>query len=265
MSVTEARSLNLDPAIPVLRKMLSEVDLMKTLKIARDVIDSSALANVSLVSVKSIPYIFHKDNGIVKEFDNGVSCRLRYLEAAVLSLAAVVYNVAFGLIFTALSVATLGQIKWISDQMRKHWIHTVFSVATLAISTVGTFSPELGIKVTLAVGFAVGVALLQWVEGDAVAKICNAFQRNKQELRQAVAQACQTGGINFDQEVSPFLSHLESNLNQRVQTFGEFIEVVSDAVSYFPSNVYPWINPKLVIDQFQEMVSGYGKPELVQT
>ncbi len=263
MSITEARPLNLDPAVPVLKKMLSEVDLMKPLKIARDVIDSSALANVSFASVKSIPYVFHKDHGVVNEFDNGVSCRLRYLEAAVISVAALVYNVAFGVIFTAISLATMGQIKFLSEQMRKHWIHSALSIAALGISCVGTVSPEYGINVGLAGGFAIGVALMQWVQGDAVTKICETFHRHKQELRQAVSQACQSSRIN-DQEFIPFFNHLESNLNQRVQTFAEFASAVSEALSYFPANVSPWATPELVIGQFQDWVSGYGRAELTQ-
>jgi hypothetical protein len=110
------QSLNLDPIIPALFRTIREIDLARPLKAAANCLDSSALANVSLVSLKNAPYVLaqktQRGRSVFPQWlDNGVSCRLRYLEAAVTSMASLVYNFVFATFFTAASLVTLGQIK----------------------------------------------------------------------------------------------------------------------------------------------------------
>jgi len=244
------RQLNLDPVIPIFRRILSDVDFVQPFKTAVDVFDSGPFTNACLVSLKSAPYAYRGDLGIVKEFDNGVSCRLRYFESAVTSLAAVVYNSVFGLIFSALSLVTLGQVKLIINQMHKHWVHSALAVAAVGISCAGTVSPDLGIKTNLAAAAAVGVALMQWMQGDVITKICTAYQRENQALKQAVAQACMGSEINFEREFTPLFNHLDSNLNNRVKTFPEFANVIQNAIPLFP-RVTPTVSSGVIANNLQ--------------
>src|SRR5580698_187334 len=84
-------NLDLDPIVPVIRRILTEVDFIGPLKTAMDCIDSGPLINVSLASVKSLPYTMYSGNRIVEHFDNAISCRLRYAEVAVMSTASLVH------------------------------------------------------------------------------------------------------------------------------------------------------------------------------
>jgi hypothetical protein len=251
---TVPRTLNLDPIIPVFRRILEEVDFLQPLKTAVDCLDSGPFFNVTLVSLKSAPYIYYGDKGIVKEFDNGVSCRLRYLETAVTSLAATVYNLVFGLIFSVLSLVTLGQIRLITDQMRKHWAHTALAVAALGISCAGTVSPDLGIKANLAGGFAIGVAISQMTQSDVISKISTAYQQHNAALKQAVAQACRNSGIDFNREFTSFFDYLDSHLIDRVKTFPEFADVVKNAAQRLPS-ILPTASTGLIINHLQKLAA----------
>jgi hypothetical protein len=249
------RMLNLDPVIPVVRRILEEVDFMRPLKTAVDCLDSGPFFNVTMVSLKSVPYVYFGDQGIVREFDNGVSCRLRYLETIVTSTAALVYNCVFSLIFSAFSLVTLGQVRLITDQMSKHWVHTALSVLALAISCAGTVSPALGIKANLAGGFVIGVALLQWMQGDVISRISTAYQRQNSELKLAVSQGCQGSGIDFNRQFTPFFNYLDSHLNNRVKTLSEFIDVAQNAAQHFPSGVIPMASSGGIIGNLQSLAA----------
>lgn len=250
------RTLYLNPVIPVVRRILSEMDFLRPLKTAVDCLDSGPFVNVTLVSLKSVPYAYYGDKGIVKEFDNGVSCRLRYLETAVTSLAATVYNFVFGLIFSALSLVTLGQVRWIADQMRKHWAHTALSVAALGISCAGTISPNLGIRANVAGGYAIGLAVSRWMQGDVISKISAAYQRYNSDLKQAVAIACVGSNIDFDRIFTPFFNYLDSHLNDRVQTFSEFTNIVQNAAEHFPP-IIPRASSEVIIDNLQRLAADW--------
>jgi hypothetical protein len=258
------RTLNLDPVIPVVRRILEEdTDFLRPLKTVMDCLDSGPLVNVSIVSLKSVPYVAYGDRRIVKEFENGVSCRLRYLEAAVTSLAAFVYNFVFGFIFSALSLVTLGQVRLINDQMQKQWVHTALSIVALGISCVGTISPDLGIRANLAGGFVVVFGLLQLVQGDVITKITTTYQHRSGELRQAVEHACRNSGIN-SREFTPFFNYLDANLNNnRVTTFSEFSEVIQSAAQQFPIFI-PTASPQVILSNLQELASHWRNPDTQQ-
>jgi hypothetical protein len=232
-SVISQLRINLNPIIPVFRRILSDIDFLRPLKAAFDCFDSGPFINVSLVSLKSAPYAFFGNTRLVQGFDNGLSCRLRYLEAVVTSAAAVVYNLVFSTIFTALSLVTLGQVKILADQMHKNWMHVALAVAALGISCVGTVSPNVGIKANLAAGLAIAVVVLQWVQGDIISKIGTAYQRYRQELQSATNEICQANGIN-PADLTPFYTYLDVHLNERVKTFSEFAAVVLGVRQHFP-------------------------------
>ncbi len=255
------RTLQLDPLIPVFRRMLSDVDLYKPAKTAIDCLDSGAFANVTFVSLKSIPHVYFGDQPLVKEFDNGMSCRLRYFEAAFISVASLVYNLAYSVVFSALSLVTLGQAKLLTSQMRKQWILTGLAVAALGVSIAGTVSPDLGTKANLAAGAAIGAALLQMQE-DSISKICTAYQRHNGLLKQEMTRACVANGFDYEREFIPFFNYLDQHLNERVKTFGSLLTVVQGASGLCPS-FRPQATPHVILDNLRQLatqwtVSGPG-------
>ncbi len=255
VGVVPSSPVNLDPLIPVIRRTLSDANFFSAFSMVAHCLDSSPFVNVSLVSLKSAPYVYYSDKGLVQEFDNGMSCRLRYFEAAITSLAAVVYNCVFGVVFSALSLVTLGQVKMIVDQMGKHWAHSVLAVAAFGIASIGTVSPEHGIKANFAAGLAIGGVLLQWTEGDAISKICTAYQRHRPEIAQGAAMACQNDGIP-ENTFTPLLNYLNDHLNNRVQSLSDLMGIVQNARQHMPL-VIPWASPQVLINELTLLVSNW--------
>jgi hypothetical protein len=249
-----APGFNLDPVLPVFRRFLSDIDGLSTLKTAIHCVDSSPFINVCLISLRSAPYAYLGDKHLLGDFDNGVSCRLRYLESAVTSTASVVYNFVFGVIFSTLSLVTLGQVKILTDQMHKNWIHTALATSTLAISSIGTVSPAFGIKANLGVVFAIGIVLAHWMQEGLVSKIGTAYQRHSRDLRAATAEACLRNGRNFDREFTPFYNYLDSHLNDRVNTLPKFISVAQGAAQHLP-RVFPVASPDVIFDQLRQLMT----------
>ena len=83
------------------------------------ILDSGALAAITTASLKNLPYL----SG-TSPTASGITARLRYLEAGLMSQASLVYNTVFTVVFTALAVVTLGQIGTINDLCKREWIHT---------------------------------------------------------------------------------------------------------------------------------------------
>src|SRR5690242_6012772 len=95
--------VNFDPVVPVLKRMLIDTDFKRFVGTAMNCADSSALSNVLLASAKSIPYVVVNDESWAMNLGNGLSCRVRYLECALTSLAASVYHLVLGVAMIVLS------------------------------------------------------------------------------------------------------------------------------------------------------------------
>lgn len=245
--------VNLDPIIPVVVRIITGADLENVFKGALDCADSSAFLNVTLVSLKSIPFVQRGDDPIVQKFDNALSCRIRYLEAAVMGMASVVYNFVFGAFFSLLSVATVGQVKIFADQMRKHWIHTALAATAVGIAAAGTFSPALGQKANFAAVVAIGGLLTQIAQASVVGKISQAYQAHKVELRTATLQGVRGDRGLFDREFAPLLDYLDSHLTEQIQTLPDLAEVIQGAGARLP-NIAPIATPERILGHLREAV-----------
>ena len=250
LSSPHRATIDLNPAVPVARRMLGELNLTQSIKTVANVLDSSPFANVSLISLKSIPQAYFGERGLVQSFDNGVRCRLRYLESAITSLAAIVYNLAFGAIFSVLFLVTWGKVKTIADEMRKQWTHLALAAGSFGISCAGTFRPQLGIQANIAAGLAIGAAILQMSSTNVVSRICSTYQRNAPALKQSVAQACAAQGLDYNREFARLFHHLDTNLNSRVQTFADLSNAVSVAAAHWPLGVLPSVSLDLIAQNF---------------
>ncbi len=242
--------LNVDPLVPVLRRALGTLDLLRPLKVGIDCLDSGPFLNVCWVSLKSAPYAFYGSQSLIKEFDNPISCRLRYLESAFMSVAGVVYNFVFATAFTVLSLVTLAQVKEFTEQMQKRWVHTGLSVGSVAIGLIGTISPQLGIQANLAAVLGVGIVLFQWVESDVIRNISVAYQRHREEFRRAGVECAHGDNAFFNREIAPFFDYLDTHL-QNAHSFSNFITVVQGAADRVHVPFYA--SPTVLIDNAMQL------------
>lgn len=247
-------NLNLDPIIPLIGRIITEVELGNIFKVAVDCVDSNALLNVSLVTLKSYPFVSRGENSMVQKFDNQMSCRMRYLDSLVMGTASLVYNFVFGVFFTAIAAVTLGQVKIITDQMRKHWTHTALATAAIAVSATGVFSPSLGRKANIAVILAIGGLLTQLAQANVIGKLSQAYQRHKEDLRGVVLQGLEGNRSMFNREFVPLFDYLDSHLTEQVQTLPDLMEVIEgfSTISNFP-NIAPIASPDRIIDHLQQV------------
>lgn len=228
--------IDIRPILPVAVKILKEINFVNTLKAALYCVDSTSLINVSLVSLRSAPYALAGDNRSIQQFDNGVSCRLRYLESVFMSTASLVYNFFFGALFSVAALVTLGEERVVLDQMGKHWVNTAIAAAGIGICLLGTFSPELGVKANLAAVTALVTVVFNWVQGDVISSLCSAYQNHRQEIRNAVLQGMPHQREFFDRQVVPFFNHLDTHLNARIRTFPDLTRVVrGGGIGSFPN------------------------------
>lgn len=233
--------VNFDPAVPVLRKMLIDIDFKRFATTTMNCIDSAAFVNVGLVSLKSAAYVFG-------EYGDGLSCRLRYSECAVTSLAATVYHFVLGVAMTALSIVTIGKVEMVVNQMRKEWLHAGLAGGACIISCVGTADPGTGILLN-GLGIA---ALFRWITGDISTDIRIAYQRNNAELKRAVTQVCVQNNLNYDQQFAPIFRRLDEGFRREMDLQG-MAEMLIDVAGQFP--VIPYASPDVLADNLRQMMA----------
>jgi hypothetical protein len=186
-----------------------------------------------------------------------MSCRLRYLESAFLSTASLVYNVVMSALFGVATLITFGQVKMVMDQMSKHWTHSALATAALGISTIGTFSPTLGVKANAAGLFGVGLIVSQWMQGDLLSKVGDAYQKHRQELKDATFIGVNRDLAFFNRDCAPLFHYLDANLNNQVQTFADLMKVVEGAQEFVP-NVVPRATADVILDNIHKVVSKWS-------
>jgi hypothetical protein len=218
LSTAPQRSMNVAPLLPVVGKMIADSDLSGMFKLAATVLDSNALSNVTWVSLKSIPFIKGGGTSLVKEFDNPLSSRLRYLEANLMAGASFVYNFVFGVFFTVASIVTLGQVRLITDQMKKNWTHSALAVSAQCISLIGTVSPQLGVQANLGALLLIAGVGAKVAQADLLRKVKTAYLNFKQDLKAAVLVGLNNDRVFFDREFAPLFQYLDSQFSAERNT-----------------------------------------------
>jgi len=225
-------ALRLSPVLPVIGQMLQEVNVIEPLKIGSDYLDSNAFAQVTWTTLKSIPHLAFENNVIVKRFDNGLSCRMRYLESAATSVASLAFNILAAFAFSIASAVTLGKVEAIVSELGKRWRHSALSFAAIGISIAGTFSPSLGARANVAAAAAVIVVMTQSMQANFVTSVASAYQRHSQALQNAVraGMSDDAGRDFYGRNLAPAFAYLDTHLNeQRVQTLSELLNVTREA------------------------------------
>jgi hypothetical protein len=227
----EPDNLNVDRLLPVVQSILSDLTNSSSVKTFFNCIDSSPLLNVTLTSLKTVPYALISNSPI--ELGNGLSCRLRYLESAVMGLASMVYNLFIGVILSVATAATFGRVPVIADQMKKTWMQTGLAAVSAGIGFIGTAVPKAGVLSNVAIIFGMGVVLQQIAEQNLVTEICTVYRNHAAELREALADA--VGDANLHRrEVVPLLNYLD-NASRNTHTFTELWEVVQGSIERSPA------------------------------
>lgn len=111
---------------------------------AQIILQSAALVQVTYATLKNIPYAFLSKELGTNDLGNMLSSRVTYMEAAVISVASTICNIAFTLLYTALSFATLGLSNSVNFSMKKHWHHVTYGVVSTGIALVGVVTPYWG-------------------------------------------------------------------------------------------------------------------------
>lgn len=248
-----APSFNMVPVADVLKRAANEMGLLNTAKMALNCLDSSSLMQVTLVTAKNLPGTIFHDNSVLQLFENPISMRMRYVESGLQSVASVVYNLACSLVFTLASVITFGQVDILTDQAKKHWVHTALAVASVGISVIGAVSPEYGRKANLAVLMAVGVGLAQLTKANALSNLGSTYQRYSQELKAALLQSVGGNQVTYQEAFAPIFAVLDNRLNANVQTLVDLVEVVGAV-----DDAVPRLRPALMRMMLEEIQGSFG-------
>lgn len=245
-----SRPVNFDAMLDPLKNALSSLDIKPQVRLLLDCLDSSAFLNVSTVSFRSMPIAFLGDKQMIKEYDNRLSCSVRYLEAALMGVASLVYNVFFTVFFTAASLVTLGQVHCVRNEMRKRCIHAALAAASIGIGLAGVVSPKLGIQANGATALAAGAGLYLATESRLIRNICQAYQRSRAELQRNFTECVRRDDPAHLDEVAPFFNYLDTHLNESVQSFPNLLQVIGEARRRFP-RIFPIVNPQAVLDMYR--------------
>jgi hypothetical protein len=222
-----------------------------------DGLDSGPLVNVCLASLKSVPYAYYAENRLVGHFDNALSCRMRYLDVAVMATASLVHNVVFGVIFSVVSCVTLGRVQVVLDQMRRHWTHAALAGVSATIAVMGTASPEMGIRANIAVLAAAGLAIVQLAQGEAIGKVTTAYQRNAQGFKDAILAGLGGDRAYFNQHFMPLFNHLDQNFGSSVHSLADLVQVAQRAISLFPF-VIPSASSAVIRENLEGVVAEWS-------
>ncbi len=288
IATAAANPVNLDRMLPVFRDIVREINFQGQL--AFNCLDSSALANVSIVSLKSIPHAFYGDRALVKEFDNPLSCRLRFLEAGWIGMASFVYNFVFAVAFGAASLITFRRVKVLNDETFKRCTHLVLAAATVGIGMIGTVSPSWGIKANGAlylsaivfvvcqmtktnifraidriyqrhraqpneeIGTAIVNVLWEMTESRLTGNISQIYQRHRARLQENLTQCVQTDDPAHVAEVAPFFNYLDTQLNGNTRTFSNLLQVIQGGREHLP-NITVNVSLPLILEYLQPLIN----------
>jgi hypothetical protein len=258
--------VNLDRWIPSIRNSISQFNFSKHAKIAANLADSAPFVNICLVSLKNAPYIFYGNNAFVAELENGISCRLRSFEAALMGAASLVYNFVFATFFSVVSLVTLGQVKLLVEQMNKLWIHTALAATAVFVGLIGTISPGYGVKASAFALGVIAITLFKWLESDLVRNVCQAYRNNRSQIASALQTSA--GSTIYYDRIRPILERLdrELNNNSNVQTLADLyalgqradisISAGMEGVSVNGISIYvsPAVLVQTAADMFNEMI-----------
>lgn len=249
-------SLNLDPMLPIVVRILREMNLAENLQSGARFLDSNALTNVCLVSIKSIPYAFFSDSETVKKFDNGVSARLRFAEAGLMGFVSGAFNGGLALVFGVANLLTLTRVQAISNLWKKHSTNFCLSYASVAISFVGTIAPSFGVKANAAALLLIGFIALNFMQGDFVKTIAQAYQQNRDQIRGAIQQGLNHNPELFNDRIVPILDIVNREVDEGHIRNAQEIRALFQRSDFRLPNLQFYASSEVVQNNFHELIRG---------
>lgn len=234
---TGVNGISLDPIVPVIKDCLRGLDVHGPIKIAMQALDSSALLNTSVVSLKNAPRVLVEEQPIADMLGNEVSSRMRYAESTLLATASLVYNFFSALFFSVASMVTLGGEPAVTDQVQKHWVHTALALGAIAISVVGTVSPRWGVSANAAAFVAIGIAGAAWVQADLLMRMPKVYRDHAEALKAAALVGVQHDPTIYQREIAPLFEYLDSQFAADEISSAECIEIVKGTWALMPRNM----------------------------
>lgn len=111
---------------------------------AQVVFESTALVQISYASVKNFAYAAYAKEFGINDLPHMISSRVTYIEATLICLVTAVHNLFFGIVYSALVVATLGLSQNFRNSCKLHWIQMTYGLLGAGIGIAGTLLPYVG-------------------------------------------------------------------------------------------------------------------------
>lgn len=180
--------------------------------------ESAALIHLTVVTLKNLPYVLLANGFGINDFFHFISSKTNYLELACISIASAVYNFFLAIFYTGMMAVTLGLSTQFNYSCKKHWMHIVYSITTLAISIIGVVSPFVGMILTVRLYFHYYRVLksnykndLSNFEAPLVRQIKNAFLQNKNAIEDSIYDLARD---RYDKEFGPSLEEIEKRIRK---------------------------------------------------
>ncbi len=214
--------LNCNPLFQIIAEESPVLFQSKGAKDLVSIIDSTAFANVTVASLKNIRYTFLSEQTGADTFDHAVTARLRYLETGLMSVASLVHNVVFAMVFTAVAIVTFGQVQTINNLFTREWMHAALSFGSVVASSAGTIVPKLGQLVNLRIAYFAVAAVIGASERDCIGAIKAIYRRNKERFSAVGLELVQKNCEIFNRAFQPILNYIDSNLDG-VRTYRDLV------------------------------------------
>ena len=218
-----------NPLVNIFRDELPNLADSSTVKRIVDVLDSGALGAITNASLKNIPYLSGN-----YPTASGITARLRYLEAGLMSQASLVHSVVFTVVFTALAVLTLGQVGAINDLCKREWIHTALAAGSVFAGFAGALVPKLGLIVHMGIVGLAGAGIVVSSQKDVIDTAKGVYLRNRERFQEAGRALVGNDEMIFDRSVRPILGYVDQHI-EGVQTFSDVRQFMEGLAPYLPS------------------------------
>lgn len=120
--------------------------------------ESTALLQVSYAALKCLPYSLFSSTFGLNDLSQMLSTRVVFFEAALVCLVSTVHNVFFAIIYTILSIPTLGMFGDFYSRCRVHWSHVFYGISCTTLASIGVATPKYGTG-------AIGAYMLYMIAG----------------------------------------------------------------------------------------------------
>lgn len=140
---------------------------------------SNSLLDLSATTVKNYFYTLSSKTHPI----DAITIRANYAESALRSMVSAVYNLALSVIFSTLSMLTLGKVKRLNQACQKYWGYTSFDVSSAAIATLGIAAPRSAAAANLSLFVGLGIVLQRRMEQDLIPVAQQLFNQFENQIR----------------------------------------------------------------------------------